>query len=129
MADNQLTTTQSKLSTEKADIQELEAYPKTDLSWADKPDDDDETSAPGILGYFLKKNPSPTFIGDVARMNTYDLDPVVIKRLEKKVDLLIIPALAVCYMVSGSIIDMGANAYAFSVLLCVRGVPGLASRY
>ncbi|KAF9024585.1 MFS general substrate transporter [Hymenopellis radicata] len=85
-------------STEKAEVQEIEAYPNTDLSWADKPDDDDETSAPGVLGYFLKKNPSPTFIGDVAKMNTYDLDPVVIKRLENKVDLLIIPALAVCYM-------------------------------
>ena len=86
----------------KAEIEEVEAYQKDDLSWADRPDDDDERRAPGIFGYFLKRDPSPTFKSDVARMNTYDLDPVVIKRIERKVDMLIIPALAICYMVSDS---------------------------
>ncbi|KAH8824645.1 MFS general substrate transporter [Flagelloscypha sp. PMI_526] len=52
---------------------------------------------PGFWGKFLKKNPSPEFMADLARMNEMELDPVVVKRLERKVDMLIMPALAICY--------------------------------
>ena len=89
----------SKDELAKTDVVEVEAYQKDDLSWADKPDTDDQTRAPGMFGFMFKKNPSATFTADVARMNALELDPKEIKRIERRVDLLIIPALAVCYMV------------------------------
>ncbi|KAK0193417.1 MFS general substrate transporter [Armillaria mellea] len=66
---------------EKPGIQEIEGV-KYDLSWVNA----------------VQKNPSTSFIADVARMNTMELDPKIIRRLERKIDLLIIPALATCYM-------------------------------
>lgn len=73
---------------------------KDGVGKADTPSTPDEDTYPGILGYFLKKNPSPQFIADVAKMNETELDPVEVKRIERKIDLLIIPALSICYMVS-----------------------------
>lgn len=69
-----------------------------DMSWADMADDEkDEVAAGGFWGKFLKKSPSPQFLQDVKRMNGLPLDPKEIRRIERKVDMLIVPALAVCY--------------------------------
>ncbi|KAJ7257958.1 MFS general substrate transporter [Mycena haematopus] len=71
-----------------------------DLAWANLDDLElaDLDRKPGLLGYFLKKNPSPNFIADVATMNETILDPKEVARIERKIDWLIIPALSVCYM-------------------------------
>ncbi|KAK0432253.1 MFS general substrate transporter [Armillaria borealis] len=81
---------------EKPHIQEIDGL-KYDFSWAEQVEVDEDVS-PGFFGRLLKKNPSTAFIADVAKMNTMELDPKVIRRLERKIDLLIIPALATCYM-------------------------------
>ncbi|EJD50788.1 MFS general substrate transporter [Auricularia subglabra TFB-10046 SS5] len=52
---------------------------------------------PGRWGGILKKNPSPAFMADVAKMNEQPLDPKEVRRIERKIDMLIMPALAVCY--------------------------------
>ena len=83
---------------EKFEVEELEAA-VDDLSWTERDDDHDLDRHPGFWGKYLKKNPSPQFLADVAKMNATDLDPAQVKRIERKVDLLIIPALAICYMV------------------------------
>ncbi|KAJ6504899.1 MFS general substrate transporter [Mycena vitilis] len=72
-----------------------------ELEWAnrDVPLEADVDRSPGLLGYFLKKNPSPEFIADVAVMNETVLDPKEVARIERKIDWLIIPALSICYMV------------------------------
>lgn len=41
-------------------------------------------------------------MADVARMNEHPLDPVAVRRIERKIDALIMPALAICYAVSRS---------------------------
>ncbi|KAJ7460643.1 MFS general substrate transporter [Mycena latifolia] len=86
---------------DKPEIEQSEyAAPKTakDLEWANRQDLEDIDRRPGLLGYFLKKDPSPDFIADVATMNETTLDPKEVKRIERKIDWLIIPALSVCYM-------------------------------
>jgi len=80
----------------EVEVQQVERVPS--LQWAER-DALDVEHPKGILGWILKKNPSPQFIADVAKMNETPLDPVQVKRLERKIDLLIIPALAICYMV------------------------------
>ncbi|KAJ7849435.1 MFS general substrate transporter [Mycena leptocephala] len=77
---------------------EYDAKSAADLEWANRDDLVDIDRKPGILGYFLKKNPSPEFIADLATMNGTELDPKEIARIERKIDWLIIPALSVCYM-------------------------------
>ncbi|KAF9458833.1 MFS general substrate transporter [Collybia nuda] len=67
-------------------------------NWDLADEDEDLDRHPGLWGRFLKKNPSPTFLADVALMNATDLDPREVKQIERKIDFLIIPALAVCYM-------------------------------
>ncbi|KAH7098978.1 MFS general substrate transporter [Auriculariales sp. MPI-PUGE-AT-0066] len=52
---------------------------------------------PGFWGRFLKKDASPAFLDDVRRMNQTELDPKRIAKLERKVDALIMPCLAMCY--------------------------------
>ncbi|KAJ7743088.1 MFS general substrate transporter [Mycena metata] len=102
---------------EKPEIHEAEYAPKTtkDLEWANRDDIQDVDQRSGVLGYFLKKNPSPEFIADLATMNNTVLDPKEVARIERKIDWsvcytrqsplrliqearLIIPALSVCYM-------------------------------
>ncbi|TFL04919.1 MFS general substrate transporter [Pterulicium gracile] len=68
----------------------------SDLSWAERDVLDAETAS-GKYGRFFKRNPSGAFTGDVDRMNTYELDPKRLKKIERKLDRLIIPSLAVCY--------------------------------
>ncbi|KAK1224120.1 hypothetical protein PQX77_012979 [Marasmius sp. AFHP31] len=80
----------SQKDTEKASVEEID--------FRDDHSVNDEDQPSGRLGYFLKKNPSPRFLADVVKMNQTELDPKEVKRIERKVDLLIIPALAVCYM-------------------------------
>jgi hypothetical protein len=46
---------------------------------------------------FLKQPPSQKFLDDVMHMNTVELDEAQVKRLVRRLDLLICPALAVCY--------------------------------
>ncbi len=53
----------------------------------------------GLLGRLLKDDPAPELLEDLARMNETELDPVKVKAIERRIDMLIIPALAVCYMV------------------------------
>ncbi|KAK7031408.1 MFS general substrate transporter [Favolaschia claudopus] len=87
--------------TEKAGVEHSEHVVPTvgkDLEWANRDDVADVSRKSGILGYFLKKNPSPEFIADVATMNETALDPKEVARIERKIDWLIIPALSVCYM-------------------------------
>ncbi|KAJ7746848.1 MFS general substrate transporter [Mycena maculata] len=76
-------------ATEKLEIEQAEYAPKIPKDVVDV----DRT--PGVLGYFLKKNPSPDFIADVATMNDTALDVKEIKRIERKIDWLILPALSV----------------------------------
>ncbi|KAJ7035632.1 MFS general substrate transporter [Mycena alexandri] len=85
---------------EKPDIHQAEYAPNTtkDLEWANRDDVEDLDQKPGVLGYFLKKNPSPEFIADLATMNDTVLDPKEVARIERKIDWLIIPALSVCYI-------------------------------
>lgn len=73
----------------KEDIQELEtasvhstALKSTDTKWYSR---------------FLKKDPTPEFLEQVAIMNQEVLDEAEVKRLRRKLDLMILPALAICY--------------------------------
>jgi hypothetical protein len=56
-------------------------------------------AAGGFCSRILKKNPSPKFLEDLSKMNNAELDPREVKRIERKVDYLVMPALSVCYMV------------------------------
>ncbi|KAJ6485862.1 MFS general substrate transporter [Mycena sanguinolenta] len=87
-------------TTDKGVTEMSEYAPKAaeDLAWANREDVDDLDRKGGLLGYFLKKNPSPSFIADLATMNETVLDPKEVARIERKIDWLIIPALSVCYM-------------------------------
>lgn len=60
---------------------------------------DEETRPVGLLDRLQKKNPSPEFLAEVAKMNQTELDPQKVKHVERKIDFLIMPALAICYMV------------------------------
>ncbi|TFK46759.1 MFS general substrate transporter [Heliocybe sulcata] len=81
---------------QKPSLEQLEIA--ADTSFADCPSSQDDVEQPNcILGYFLKTNPSPAFLSDVQRMNKVELEVKEVKRIERKIDLLIIPALAVCY--------------------------------
>jgi hypothetical protein len=68
---------------DKPDVEKSEYAPKTakELDWANREDLVDIDQAPGVLGYFLKKNPSPDFIADVATMNETVLDPKEVARM------------------------------------------------
>ncbi|KAE9406312.1 MFS general substrate transporter [Gymnopus androsaceus JB14] len=59
---------------------------------------DEETRPAGLLDRLQKKNPSPEFLAEVAKMNQTELDPQKVKHVERKIDFLIMPALAICYM-------------------------------
>ncbi|KAJ6496763.1 MFS general substrate transporter [Mycena vulgaris] len=85
---------------DKPVIEQSEYAPKTakELEWANREDLVDIERTSGVLGYFLKKNPSPDFVADVATMNETVLDPKEVARIERKIDWLIIPALSICYM-------------------------------
>ncbi|KAF9268407.1 MFS general substrate transporter [Marasmius fiardii PR-910] len=74
---------------EKGSIEEIEHRDDSSI---------DEERPQGWFGRFLKKNPSPRFNEDVVKMNKTTLDPKQVKRIERKIDFLIMPALAVCYM-------------------------------
>ncbi|KAJ7600577.1 MFS general substrate transporter [Mycena floridula] len=85
-------------SDEKPNLVQIEnADPDKDLSWADRdvPDLDHPT---GFFSRMLKRNPSPQFIVDVGKMNTVPLDKKEVKRIERKIDMLIMPVLSICYM-------------------------------
>ncbi|KAJ7850067.1 MFS general substrate transporter [Mycena olivaceomarginata] len=75
-------------ATEKGEIQtsEYALQGAKDLDWANRHDIVDIDKKPGLLGYFLKKNPSPEFIADVATMNDTVLDPKEVARIERKID-------------------------------------------
>jgi hypothetical protein len=68
---DKLETEQSEYATKAAD----------DLDWANRDDLVDVERKPGLLGYFLKKNPSPEFIADLATMNSTELDPKEVARM------------------------------------------------
>ncbi|SJK97011.1 related to allantoate permease [Armillaria ostoyae] len=57
-----------------------------------------EERRPKFFGRLLKAEPERALLDGLAHMNETVLDPVVVKRIERRVDLLVIPALAVCYM-------------------------------
>ncbi|KAK7454621.1 hypothetical protein VKT23_011374 [Stygiomarasmius scandens] len=57
-----------------------------------------EAQPGGFWRRFLKQNPSPDFLADVAKMNETELDLKEVRRIERKIDLLIMPMLSVCYM-------------------------------
>ena len=59
-------------------------------------DTEDETNRKG-LRRLLRRNPSVDFIREVAEANTKELDPVEVKKIERKLYLLIVPALAIDY--------------------------------
>lgn len=80
-------------------VEQIERIPEAELQqWADR-DAADIEKQPGMFGFLFKKNPSPEFITDLAKMNETELDPQEIRRLTRKIDLLILPALSMCYMV------------------------------
>jgi hypothetical protein len=70
-------------ATEKGEIQtsEYALQGAKDLDWANRDGIVDIDKKPGLLGYFLKKNPSPEFIADVATMNDTVLDPKEVARM------------------------------------------------
>lgn len=61
-------------------------------------DEGDGSAARTGFSRMLRRNPSLEFIQDVARENELDLDPVEVKKVERKVYLLIVPSLAMCYL-------------------------------
>lgn len=84
---------------DQVQVEQIERVPDADIQqWADR-DAADVEKQPGIFGFMFKKNPSPEFITDLAKMNDTELDPKEIRRLTRKIDLLILPALSICYMV------------------------------
>lgn len=84
---------------DQVQVEQIERAPDADIQqWADR-DAVDIERQPGIFGFMFKKNPSPEFIADLAKMNETELDPKEIRRLTRKIDLLILPALSICYMV------------------------------
>ncbi|KAJ7695062.1 major facilitator superfamily domain-containing protein [Mycena rosella] len=100
---------------DKPEVEQSEFAPKTakELDWANRDDLVDLDRTPGVLGYFLKKNPSPDFIADVATINETVLDPKEVARIERKIDWLIIPALSgMCRVHSFSHQDKTTLSYA-----------------
>lgn len=84
---------------DQVQVEQIERVPEAELQqWADR-DAADIEKRPGIFGFMFKKNPSPEFITDLAKMNETELDPQEVRRLTRKIDLLILPALSICYMV------------------------------
>lgn len=84
---------------DRVEVEQIERVPEAEIQqWADREAADIEKQ-PGIFGFLFKKNPSPEFIADLAKMNDTELDPKEIRRLTRKIDLLILPALSICYMV------------------------------
>ncbi|CCA69279.1 related to allantoate permease [Serendipita indica DSM 11827] len=82
--------------TEKKDV--VKHLERTTVTEFVVPDADYDTNASaGFWGRFLKKSPSPRFLEDLQRMNETELDEVKIQKIERKLDWLIIPALAICY--------------------------------
>ncbi|KAJ8085798.1 hypothetical protein PM082_004616 [Marasmius tenuissimus] len=106
----------SQKDAEKASVEEIDFRDDHSVNDEDRPS--------GRFGYFLKKNPSPRFLADVVKMNQTELDPKEVKRIERKVDLLIIPALAVCYMSwLSSLFYFGWVAWAFPTNLLMQKFP------
>ncbi|KAK7021815.1 hypothetical protein VNI00_017259 [Paramarasmius palmivorus] len=85
---------------EKAEIEQIERTQTEPIAgaWASDGVRDVEQKRPGFLGFFLKKDPSPEFVADVAKMNETELDLKEVRRIERKIDWLIMPSLAICYM-------------------------------
>lgn len=84
------------LDVEKTEVEQVEnVLPRT-------PYQSEEPGPASILNWLQKKNPSPQFLADVAKMNETELDAGKVKHVERKIDLLIMPALAICYMVRPS---------------------------
>ncbi|KAH7878915.1 MFS general substrate transporter [Lentinula edodes] len=80
------------LDVEKTEVEQVEnVLPRS-------PYQSKEPGPASILNWLQKKNPSPQFLADVAKMNETELDPGKVKHVERKIDLLIMPALAICYM-------------------------------
>ena len=98
--------------------------------WADR-DAVDIEKQPGIFGFLFKKNPSPEFIKDLAKMNETGLDPKEIRRLTRKIDFLILPALSICYMVGHSLFFLrgGLLMYLHSSTTCKCPTPSLSARF
>ncbi|KAF7370876.1 MFS general substrate transporter [Mycena sanguinolenta] len=82
MSLKQLDDTADKGETE---LSEYAPQAAEDLAWANRDDVDDLDRKGGLLGYFLKKNPSPGFIADVATMNETVLDPKEVAQKEKSI--------------------------------------------
>ena len=77
------------------------------------------TKRGGILRYFLKDDPAPELLDGLARLNETELDEAQVKRIERRIDMLIIPALAVCYMVRSGLVRIAGKANLAIVLLHV----------
>jgi hypothetical protein len=90
---NEKTANNPNLDVEKAEVEQFEDV----LNQVTSPDEEPPRSV-SILDWFQKKNPSPQFLADVAKVNETQLDARKVKHVERKIDLLIMPALAVCYM-------------------------------
>ncbi|KIY43647.1 MFS general substrate transporter [Fistulina hepatica ATCC 64428] len=90
----------SRDTVEKQSVEQLErAVPSTNAAeWEGPHFVDAEPPVPTFWGHFLKQNPSPQFIADITKMAESPLDPVMVKRLERRIDIMIMPALAICYM-------------------------------
>ncbi|KAG7096489.1 hypothetical protein E1B28_003919 [Marasmius oreades] len=75
---------------EKGSIEEIENRDDSSIQ--------DEEGREGWIGRFPKKNPSSRFNADVIKLNQTTLNTKEVKRIERKIDFLIMPALSVCYM-------------------------------
>lgn len=80
----------SDLDVEKAEVEQVEDVLNRPQSQA---------GPVGLLERMQKRNPSLHFLAEVAKMNETELDPQRVKQIERKIDLLIMPALTICYMV------------------------------
>ncbi|KAL1683548.1 major facilitator superfamily domain-containing protein [Schizophyllum commune] len=82
---------------EKPTVEEVEvAQPKT-RDWNDRDTALDVDAHPGFWGKVFKQNPSKQFMDDVVEMNKTELNAKDVKRIERRIDLLIMPCLAICY--------------------------------
>ncbi|TRM57590.1 major facilitator superfamily domain-containing protein [Schizophyllum amplum] len=90
-------TTSSLKVAEKPTIEEVEVANPDKRDWDDRDTTLDVDAHPGFWGKLFKQNPSKQFMDDVADMNTTELNAKEVKRIERKIDLLIMPCLAVCY--------------------------------
>lgn len=91
--------------TEMVPVQATDTYFKDDKGQSEHIDDvaqleqpTHDTKPPTGLRRLLRRDPPRDFLQDVAQLNNEDLDQAEVKRVERKIQLLIVPTLLICYI-------------------------------